>query len=155
MKNIQICKVDAVQGSQRDVVIFSTTRSNDKSRVGFTQDSRRLNVSVSRARYLNIIVGDYKTINTVGSRTGNRTGIRELEQIYHMCARNEQPSARLAKAISVGNGEYNILYQPVLASGSRTRSNTRNPSRGVPQVHDNPPNADFAGLYPAPPPPQN
>jgi len=155
LRNIQICTVDAMQGSQRDVVIFSTTRSNDKSRVGFTQDSRRLNVSVSRARYLNIIVGDYKTINTVGSRTGNRTGIRELEQIYHMCARNEQPSARLAKAISVGNGEYNILYQPVLASGSRTRSNTRNPSRGVPQVHDNPPNADFAGLYPAPPPPQN
>ena len=94
---------DAMQGSQRDVVIFSTTRSNDKSRLGFTQDSRRLNVSVSRARHLNIIVGDYKTIDTVRSRTGNsgnRTGMRELEQIYHMCARNEQPSARLAKAIA-------------------------------------------------------
>ena len=103
LRNIQICTVDAMQGAQRDVVIFSTTRSNDKSRLGFTQDSRRLNVSVSRARHLNIIVGDYKTIDTVRSRTGNsgnRTGMRELEQIYHMCARNEQPSARLAKAIA-------------------------------------------------------
>ena len=158
LRNIQICTVDSMQGSQRDVVIFSTTRSNEDSKVGFTQDYRRLNVSVSRARYLNIVIADYKTISTTGSRTGNKKGIKELEFIYKMCARNEQPGARMAQAVlqngGAANQRYLTPYQPVTRSEPRTRSENNDPLRGVPRVHDNPPNANFASLYPNPPSPR-
>ena len=105
LRNIQICTVDSMKGSQRDVVIFSTTRSNNKSKVRFTRDYRRLNVSVSWTRYFNVIIADYSTISTRGSRTGNMKGIKELEIIYSMYARNEQPGARMAKAVLLNEGE--------------------------------------------------
>ena len=59
--NITVSTVDAMQGSQRNIVIFSATRSNLRNEVGFVSDLRRLNVSVSRARYLNIIIADSDT----------------------------------------------------------------------------------------------
>ena len=40
------------------MVIYSTVRSNDERRIGFLRDYRRINVALSRARDLLVIVGD-------------------------------------------------------------------------------------------------
>ncbi|WP_440068608.1 AAA domain-containing protein [Streptosporangium sp. OZ121] len=52
--------VDAVQGRECDLAIFSVTRSNDQGRLGFLGQEywRRINVALSRARYGLTIVGD-------------------------------------------------------------------------------------------------
>jgi superfamily I DNA and/or RNA helicase len=52
--------VDAVQGRQCDVAMFSVTRSNPNLNVGFLgpEHWRRINVAVSRARFGLTIVGD-------------------------------------------------------------------------------------------------
>ncbi|MCD7440994.1 protein kinase [Streptomyces lincolnensis] len=52
--------VDAVQGRECDLVVFSVTRSNRDGRFGFLGEPywRRINVALSRARYGLIIVGD-------------------------------------------------------------------------------------------------
>lgn len=50
--------VDSMQGAERDVVIFSSIRSNDEGVVGFISNRRRLNVAVSRARRLLVVIGD-------------------------------------------------------------------------------------------------
>ena len=53
--NIIIDTVDAFQGKERDIVIFSLTRTSGKN--WFLADERRLNVALSRAKDKIIIVG--------------------------------------------------------------------------------------------------
>jgi superfamily I DNA and/or RNA helicase len=55
---IECNTVDAVQGREADVVIFSVTRSNDEDKAGFLHELSRINVALSRAKELLIIVGD-------------------------------------------------------------------------------------------------
>ncbi len=59
-KNIDIVihTVDAFQGGEKDIIIYDLVRSNSKKILGFTSDYRRLNVALSRARQLLIIVGN-------------------------------------------------------------------------------------------------
>jgi len=56
--SIEIDTVDAFQGRETDIVIYSVVRSNSENDLGFISDHRRLNVALSRARELLIIVGD-------------------------------------------------------------------------------------------------
>lgn len=50
--------VDAFQGGECDIIIYDLVRSNPEKKLGFTSDDRRLNVALSRAKQLLIIVGD-------------------------------------------------------------------------------------------------
>lgn len=54
--------VDAFEGRESDAVILSLVRSNDRSAVGFLNDPNRVNVAISRAKKLLVIVGDSKTV---------------------------------------------------------------------------------------------
>ena len=58
--HVTALSVDAVQGRESDLAIFSVTRSNDRGRLGFLGPEywRRINVALSRARYGLTIVGD-------------------------------------------------------------------------------------------------
>jgi superfamily I DNA and/or RNA helicase len=56
--DIEVGTVDAVQGRQFAVVIFSVTRSNDRGIQGHLADERRVNVALSRAQHQLVIVGD-------------------------------------------------------------------------------------------------
>lgn len=56
--NIEVNTVDAYQGKDKDIVIFSTVRSNTKNDIGFQKSAQRINVALSRARRLLVIVGD-------------------------------------------------------------------------------------------------
>ncbi len=60
--NIEIATIDAFQGRDCDIVLYSTVRSNKELRLGFLKDWRRLNVALSRAKQLLIIVGDIVTL---------------------------------------------------------------------------------------------
>ena len=55
---IEVATVDSFQGRECDAVIYSTVRSNAQRRIGFLRDHRRINVAMSRARDLLVIVGD-------------------------------------------------------------------------------------------------
>lgn len=54
--------VDAFEGRESDVVILSLVRSNERAAIGFLNDPNRVNVAISRARKLLVIVGDSKTV---------------------------------------------------------------------------------------------
>ncbi|MBN1450025.1 MAG: AAA family ATPase [Anaerolineales bacterium] len=68
IQDVEVDTVDAYQGRERDIIIYSVVRSNPQGKIGFLQDERRLNVALSRARELLIIVGD-EDIEFAGGRS--------------------------------------------------------------------------------------
>ena len=54
--------MDAFEGRESDAVILSLVRSNDRAAIGFLNDPNRVNVAISRAKKLLVIVGDSKTV---------------------------------------------------------------------------------------------
>jgi serine/threonine protein kinase len=64
---IEVNSIDAVQGREADLVIFSTVRSNENSKVGFLDSDKRVNVALSRARKGLILVGDSHFLSVANS----------------------------------------------------------------------------------------
>ncbi|KAF8267998.1 P-loop containing nucleoside triphosphate hydrolase protein [Lactarius quietus] len=62
LKEVSVGSVEQFQGQERKVIIFATTRSNsevDKRKaMGFVQNRQRMNVAITRAQSLLIVVGD-------------------------------------------------------------------------------------------------
>lgn len=61
-EGLEVDTVDGFQGREKEVVILSLVRSNKENEVGFLEDIRRLNVSLTRAKRKLIIVGGQSTV---------------------------------------------------------------------------------------------
>jgi superfamily I DNA and/or RNA helicase len=59
---IEVATVDAFEGREQDVIVVSFVRANRRAKVGFLGVEQRLNVAVSRARRLLVLVGDTSTL---------------------------------------------------------------------------------------------
>jgi len=59
---ISVNTVDGFQGQERDVILISLVRANDKGQIGFLRDLRRMNVAITRARMKLLILGDASTM---------------------------------------------------------------------------------------------
>jgi ATP-dependent RNA/DNA helicase IGHMBP2 len=61
-QGLEVGTVDGFQGREKEVILLSLVRSNDQGEVGFLSDTRRMNVAMTRARRLLVVVGDSATI---------------------------------------------------------------------------------------------
>jgi len=59
---IEVDSVDGFQGREKEAIIFSLVRSNAEGEIGFLEDTRRINVAMTRARRKLLIIGDSATI---------------------------------------------------------------------------------------------
>lgn len=65
--DVETSTVDGFQGREKEVIIISFVRSNQNKEIGFLEDLRRLNVSLTRAKRKLIMVGDSETLSVNGT----------------------------------------------------------------------------------------
>lgn len=79
-----VATLDSFQGQERDIIIYSFTRSSKKSvkqnRIGFLTELRRLNVAISRCKKTMIMIGDMKFLSECESEVGYKGEEIEAEK---------------------------------------------------------------------------
>ncbi|KAF0891411.1 hypothetical protein E2562_009840 [Oryza meyeriana var. granulata] len=68
--DVRVNSVDGFQGSEEDIIILSTVRSNSTGAIGFPSNRRRANVALTRARHCLWILGNAATLRGSGSIWG-------------------------------------------------------------------------------------
>ena len=61
-EEVEVKTVDGYQGREKEVIVLSFVRSNERGELGFLRDLRRLNVSLTRAKRKLIAIGDSSTL---------------------------------------------------------------------------------------------
>jgi hypothetical protein len=63
-RDLRADTVDAFEGAEADIVIVDLVRSNPRGMVGFLEVHNRINVAMSRAKRLLVVVGDSQTVRS-------------------------------------------------------------------------------------------
>ena len=114
LPGLAVDTVDAFEGEEADVVILSLVRSNEAERIGFLKKAQRLNVAISRAKQLLVVVGD---IETMTGREGN--------DLYRPLLEHVEREGRVA-----GIGALHAMDAAV--GGRRTAGRRQPPRPGTP-----------------------
>ncbi|KAK3222794.1 hypothetical protein Dsin_009819 [Dipteronia sinensis] len=93
--SVRVKSVDGFQGSEEDIIIISTVRSNSGGSIGFLSKPQRVNVALTRARHCLWILGNERTLTRSNSVWG--TLVRDAK--YRRCFFNADEDEDLARAM--------------------------------------------------------
>ncbi|KAI9169121.1 hypothetical protein LWI28_007298 [Acer negundo] len=93
--SVRVKSVDGFQGSEEDIIIISTVRSNSSGSIGFLSKLQRVNVALTRARHCLWILGNERTLTRSNSVWG--TLVRNAK--YRRCFFNADEDKDLARAM--------------------------------------------------------
>lgn len=81
-RRIEIDTIDSFQGGEREAIVVSFVRSNERNSGGFLEfpeeGPRRLNVALTRAKRRLVLVGDFDTLGTVADHREPQDSCAEL-----------------------------------------------------------------------------
>jgi ATP-dependent RNA/DNA helicase IGHMBP2 len=80
----RISTIDSFQGQEKENIILSLVRSNDRQDIGFLKDYRRMNVALTRAKKRLFVFGDSGTLGTDKFYQGFLDEM-EKQEAYHSC----------------------------------------------------------------------
>jgi len=83
--SIEVNTVDAFQGREADIAIYSVTRANQQGTIGFLRDLRRLNVALSRGRKALVIIGDHVFARSVAGDNPFKEVVLHIESHPDEC----------------------------------------------------------------------
>ncbi|KAF4666382.1 hypothetical protein FOL47_004119 [Perkinsus chesapeaki] len=105
--------VDAYQGQEKDIIIMSCVRSSRDGGIGFVADYRRLNVSLTRAKYALWIVGNAESLGRSSKvwadliqhckDVGALVDARRLDKRTRYTASEERPLAEILELCNTTN----------------------------------------------------
>ena len=124
---LRVMTVDSFQGSECDVVILSFVRCNNNGIVGFVKDFQRLNVALTRAKFLLLCVGcaetlqsGTKSVNTANTETAKTTKTTKTTKITGITGITELTEiTEIAKTTIVTSSQENPL--PSIITDARHR----------------------------------
>ena len=64
LAEVEVDSVDGFQGREKEAIVISLVRSNNKREIGFLADVRRMNVAMTRAKRKLLVIGDSATLST-------------------------------------------------------------------------------------------
>ncbi|PRP84909.1 hypothetical protein PROFUN_07563 [Planoprotostelium fungivorum] len=87
--SITVNTVDGFQGREKEIILFSTVRNNDKKKthpfkIGFLSDWRRLNVALTRARRGIIVFGNEETLRSNDTWSAWLDWMKEKDSVMTM-----------------------------------------------------------------------
>ena len=121
----QVMTIDGAQGQEAELVVISMVRANPQGRVGFTDDARRLNVAITRARRGVVIVGHLPTMLAATS-SGFPTLLDDLHE--RGCIFRSQLDGRRRVIVALSDRAHQELVQQ---AGEVREAD----ERGAPKVH--------------------
>ena len=83
---VDVNTVDAFQGREADIAVYTVTRSNKKGNIGFLRDLERLNVALSRGKVALVIIGDHAFCRTSKGDNPLKSVIDYIEEHPENCA---------------------------------------------------------------------
>ena len=83
--DLELGTVDAFQGREKDAILLSFV-ATDARRKYFFYDRRRLNVALSRARELLVVIGSIHTLGRSQKVFGRENPVRKLHELLVQCA---------------------------------------------------------------------
>jgi len=111
LDEVMVSTVDASQGCESDIVVLSFVRGSS-GHMGFVKDIRRLNVSLTRARYQLICVGNIHAIAALEAKAGNMTlrsmaeDAIERDSLVHSPPLSPPPEKRVRRKNQKKNGKH-------------------------------------------------
>lgn len=89
---VEVKTVDGFEGREKEVIVFSTVRSNGAGQIGFLGDRRRLNVGLTRAKRGLFVVGNLATL-----REGRGGGVGKGAETWRRYAKYLQDGGFVVK----------------------------------------------------------
>ncbi|KAL0920282.1 hypothetical protein M5K25_009405 [Dendrobium thyrsiflorum] len=129
--SVKVRSIDGFQGSEEDVIIFSTVRSNKSGSLGFLDNFQRTNVALTRAKHCLWILGNEATL----SRNESIWSKIICDAKKRRCFHSANDDKDLSKAIFEACIKFDVLDN-LLNMDSLQISKTKRfdcPSRSYPQ----------------------